>query len=190
MANTIVLVPPILYIPAYGGKFSNGKIIGYGSIRDNVNKVNKQGYFVNGKLDNSPIDSQYIEWTSAPEQVLMVIGNFIGDKVDGIVYNYTSTGSIYCESKQNLSNVLARRRYIRAIKTKQNCTAGTINSTTSMGTVTLLMNWVNNNLLNALDIGDVDISGNDYEIDDAVRVNSNTLISNVKNNLTNSIYNS
>lgn len=189
MSNAVVLIPPITYIPVYGGYFLNGRIIGYGAIRNNISKINQQGYFVNGVLDSSPIASQYIEWTTAPEQILYVIGNFIGGKADGIVYKYVSTGSIYCETGNNLANITARRRYIRAAKTKQVCTVGTVNSSTDIGTVTLLMNWTHNNLLTIFDIGDVDISGNDFEVDDAIRANSIRLVPVVKNSFENSIYN-
>ncbi len=59
MSDTIV--SPISYIPAYGGKFVNGKLVGYGSIINNVDKINQYGYFTNGVLDSTPIASQYIE---------------------------------------------------------------------------------------------------------------------------------
>ena len=187
MSSSTVLVPPTLYIPAYGGRFVNGKIVGYGAIRDNINKINQVGYFTNGVLSNAPIASTYIEWTSSPESVMMVLGNFVDGKVDGLVYKYVSTGSIYCESGNNLSNVLARRRYILATKTQQSCTAGVVNSETAMGAVTLMMNWVNNNLLNVFDVVVLGLVVG-YEVDDAVRVNSPYLNPPVKNAFINSIY--
>jgi hypothetical protein len=177
-----------LYTSAYGGYFSNGKIVGYGAIRDNINKINQVGYFSNGVLSSAPIVSTYIEWTSPPESVMMVLGNFVNGKVDGIVYKYVSTGSIYCETGNNLSSVLARRRYILATKTQQSCTSGTVNSETALGTVTLMMNWVNNNLLNIFDMGTLSLAAG-YDVDDTVRVNSPKLNTPNKNAFINSIYN-
>lgn len=188
MSSSVVLIPPITYIPLYGGGFRNGTIVGYGAIRNNINKINLQGYFTDGVLSNAPIMSTYIEWTTAPEQVMMVLGNFVSGKVDGIVYNYQSTGSIYCRTDENKSNVIARTRYILANKVQQTCTAGTVDSSTSMGVVTLMMNWVNNNLLTAFDIGNVSLAAG-FEVDDAVRADSNYVMAVVKNSFTNSIYN-
>ena len=188
MSSSIVLEPPILYLPSYGGYFANGKIVGYGAIRDNINKINQIGYFTNGALSNAPVASTYIEWTSPPESVMMVLGNFVNGKVEGTVYKYVSTGTIYCETGNNLSSVLTRRRYILATKTQQSCTAGTVNSETAMGTVTLMMNWTNNNLLNVFDMGTLSLAAG-YEVDDAVRINSPKLNTPVKNAFINSIYN-
>lgn len=187
MANSQVLVPPILYLPSYGGSFSNGRIVGYGSIRDNVSKISQQGYFANGVLSDAPIVSTYIEWTSAPESVMMVLGNFVNGKADGQMYKYTSTGSIYCDSGNNLPNIISRKRYIRATKVSQHCTAGVVNSTANLGTVTLMMNWDSNNLLSAFDIGDVSLAAG-FDVDDAVRADSIRLVSPVKNAFANSVY--
>lgn len=187
MSSSTVLMPPVAYVPLYGGYFANGKIVGYGAIRNNITKINLQGYFTNGSLDNAPIVSTYIEWTSAPESVLMVLGNFVNGKVNGITYKYTSTGSIYCETGNNSSNVLGRKRYIRAAKVQQLCTSGVVDSSTDMGTVTLMMNWAYNNLLTAFDIGDVSLADG-YEVDDAVRADSIKLVSPVKNAFINSLY--
>lgn len=188
MNSSTVLIPPITYIPAYGGIFRNGSIVGYGAIRNNVTKVNMQGYFCDGLLSNSPIMSIYIEWTTAPEQVLMVLGNFKAGKVDGVVYNYQSTGSIYCKVGENKSDNIARTRYMIANKVSQSCTTGTIDSSTSLGTTTLMMNWVNNNVLTIFDIGNISLAVG-YEVDDAVRVESNAVVPVVKNSFNNSIYN-
>jgi len=187
MSNSQVLVPPVLYLPSYGGHFVNGRIVGYGLIRDNINKISQQGYFTNGVLSDAPIVSTYIEWTSAPESVMMVLGNFVNGKADGQMYKYTSTGSIYCDTGNNLSSVVSRKRYIRATKVSQVCAAGVVNSTNNLGTVTLMMNWSSNNLLTAFDIGDVSLAAG-FDVDDAVREDSIKLIPLVKNAFVNSIY--
>jgi hypothetical protein len=188
MSSSVVIVPPVMYVPAYGGTFSNGIIKGYGSIRDNINKKIQTGYFNNGVLTDSPIISTYIEWTTAPEQVLMVLGNFSDGKANGIMYKYQSTGSIYCTIGDNKSNKIARSRYMLADKTKQECKNGDVISSTSMGTVTIAMNWVNNNLLNVFDLGNVSLDVG-YEVDNAVRADSIKLVSSNKSSFTNSIYN-
>lgn len=188
--STNFVIPPVALVPAYGGYIKNGQIVGYGTMRDNVNKINQTGYFSNGLLQVSPIMSTYIEWTKAPETIVMIIGNFISGKANGNnIIHYISTGSVYCDKNNNDSSVLARCRYVRVNKILKNCSNGNVSSSTSIGVVTLKMNWINNNLLNAFDIGDIDITSSDYEIDDAVRVDSNNLPESNKSSLILSIYN-
>lgn len=187
MNANIVIVPPVLYVPAYGGTFKNGQIIGYGSIRDNINKKICTGYFSDSLLSPSPIMSTYIEWTTAPEKIMMVLGNFSEGKVHGVVYKYLSTGSVYCKNGENKSNIIARVRYARATKVKQSCTNGIVDSSEDLGSTTLMMNWVNNNLLNVFDIGDQSIDVG-YEVDNAIRPNSIKLVPINKPELSNSIY--
>lgn len=176
MSNNIV-IQPIALIPAYGGQIKNGRLVGYGSIRDNINKVIYTGYFSGGLLQPAPIESSYIEWTAAPESIVLIIGSFSAGKLNGNnIVRYVSTGNIYCEAKQNDSSTIARKRYIRANKFIENYSAGVATSSNSIGQVTLLMNWVNNNLLNAFDIGDVSLASDNYELDNTIRPDSDGLL--------------
>ncbi len=184
MTDLNIKISPFAFTPMLGGMFTNGSISGYGIIRNNTNKILQQGYFSKGILAGAPIISSYIEWTSAPEQVLIVYGSFTDGKVDGVVYKNQSSGSIYCKTGESKSNSTIRTRFILMNKTKQSCTTGTVDSSSSLGSSVFMMNWVDNVLINAFDIGVVDFN-NGYEVDDSIRVDSAP----VKNEFVNSIYN-
>lgn len=184
-----VLIPPVALIPAYGGYIRNGQIIGYGSIRDNVRKINMTGFFSGGVLQPTGLVSSYTEWTAAPELIFHVIGDFKSGKLNGHVYKYMSENSLYCDAGNNSSNVLVRRRYVRANKIDALYNMGVVETSTSLGNVTLMMNWAYNNLLNVFDIGDIDISGPSYEIDNAVRIDSHYLALSNKSSLNLSVLN-